>query len=102
MEQFTEISEIRAFVESLPNAGPSAAFIFGAAAVLGALDDGSTMIPHSKVERAVRAHFSAAQSESYADGVQAVAGYVLGQERAGELRARSERQVIRALFAGDR
>jgi hypothetical protein len=101
MEKFIQITEIRAFVESLPNAGSAPAFIFGAAAVLGALDDGSTMIPHSKVERAARTHFAVAQSFDYAAGVESVAAFVLGQERAGELRAEAERQAIGVLFAGD-
>lgn len=100
MIRFTEISSIRAFVESLPNAGPSPAFILGACAVLGALDDGSTMIPHDAVERVVRAHFSIAQSFDYASGVESVAAFVLGQERAAELRAEAERRAIRALFGG--
>ena len=98
MEKFTQISEIRAFVESLPNAGPSPAFICGACAVLGALDDGSTMIPHSAVERAVKAHLAIAPSFEYADGVTAVATFVLGAKRAKELRGEAERTAIRALF----
>lgn len=97
MTKFTEISAIRAFVESLPNAGPAPAFILGACAVLGALDDGSTMIPHDAVERAVKAHLAIAPSFEYADGVVSVAAFVLGGKQAQELRGEAERTAIRAL-----